>query len=66
MKVADMTVEELADLIRRIVAEELDALRDDDEGELRPEFVAEIQQSMASGERGVPLSEVVKELSSRA
>jgi hypothetical protein len=62
MKVADMTVEELADLIRRIVAEELECLRDEDEGEVRPEFLAEIEESMASGEAGVALTEVVREL----
>lgn len=62
MKVADMTVDELADLIRRIVAEELECLREEDDGEIRPEFLAELEQSMASGEAGVALTDVIREL----
>jgi hypothetical protein len=63
MKVADMTVEELADLIRAIVAEELNAFRDDDdEREVRPEFLAEIEESIRNPGRWYSPDEVRKEL----
>lgn len=60
-KVADMTVDELQDMIRGIVQEAIDP----DHGlELREEFIAEVQASQKSIERGegIPLEEVKKRL----
>ena len=61
MKVADLTVEELRALIKEAVQEELRwVLGDPDKGlELRPEFEARVQASLASMER-VPFEEVKK------
>ena len=68
MKVADLTVEEFRALVREVVYEALaDYQGEDDDGELRPEFEAELMASLESSSvesRGkrVPLEEVAKEL----
>jgi len=58
MKVADLTVDEFKALVRDAVREALDEEWDDD-GELRPEFIAEIEASlMESDDRGISLGDM--------
>jgi hypothetical protein len=61
-KVADMTVEELADLTRATVSEELECLRDEDEGEVRPEFLSELERRHTSPRKRSPEEEALLEL----
>ncbi len=60
-KVADMTVGELQEIIRKTISEFLDP----DYGlELRPEIEKELEKSLKQKERaeGIPLEKVIKEL----
>jgi len=59
IKVGDMTVKELEELIRGVVREVVDP----DYGlELRPEVEAELRESLKRKEKRIPLEMVVKEL----
>lgn len=67
MQVKDMTVEQLADLIRHIVEQCLEEYFDDpDEGkEIKEEVKQQLMESMRrrqAGERGIPAEEVYKKL----
>ena len=64
IKVSDLSVEELKDLIKQTVQETIDdMLSDPDEGlELREEFVAQLKKSLESDEKMIPLEEVAKKL----
>jgi hypothetical protein len=62
MKVADLTIEEFRELVRDIVFEVLEEQRFEDEGELRPEFVEELERRMAEDGPRMTLSEVEREL----
>ncbi len=66
-KVADLTVQEFKALVREIVIQTLlEMLGDPDEGlELRDEFAAELQRSLATVEAGgktIPVQEVATKL----
>jgi len=63
MKVADLTVDELQVLIRKVVHEELqDIIADPDKGlELTEEIEARLQSSLSSSER-IPFEEVKSRL----
>ena len=63
MKVADLTVDELQTLIRKVVREELhDLITDPDKGlELTDEIQARFQASLASQDR-IPFEEVKRRL----
>lgn len=67
--VADMTVDELRNLIAEVVEEKLAEVVDPDAGlQLRPEFVEQLRESQARaarGERGIPLEEVEARLGLR-
>ncbi|GBD98200.1 hypothetical protein BMS3Abin07_00208 [bacterium BMS3Abin07] len=58
MKVSDLTVNELRNLIRNTIYEILDP---DYDLELRPEVIEELKESMKSKER-IPAERVAKEL----
>lgn len=60
-KVAELTVDEFREIVREVVCEVL-AEQQDDDGELRPEFVAELSSRMSPSNRGVPLEDVLREL----
>lgn len=63
MKVADLTVDELQALIRKVVHEELqDIIADPDKGlELTGEIQAQLQSSLGSSDR-IPFEEVKSRL----
>ena len=63
MKVADLTVDELQALIRKVVHEELqDIIADPDKGlELTDEIQARLQSSLSSSDR-IPFEEVKNRL----
>ncbi len=62
MKVADMSIEELKELIGKVIEEKIRELIDPDYGlELREEFVQALENSIASKER-IPFEEVKKRL----
>ncbi len=66
-KVADMTQDELRNLVKSSVRQTLrEMLRDPDEGlELRPEIIESIERQrkkFAAGKRGKSLDQVAKEL----
>ena len=62
--VADLTVAELRQLIRETVAEVVEELLDDAEDglEVRPEFIEEMKELLASDEPTIPAEEVYREL----
>ncbi len=62
--VADLTVAELRELIRETVAEVVaELLCDPDEGlEVRPEFIEEMKELLASDEPTIPAEEVYLQL----
>lgn len=67
MQVSSLTVEELTTLIRKTVTETIQALMlDPDAGDsVRPEVEQRLLSSLGrtqAGERGLPLSEVIKRL----
>ncbi len=63
MNVADLTIEDLKALIREAVEDAIEGLVNEPvDTPLRDEFSAQMRASLASGERGVPLDEVVGEL----
>ena len=67
LKVSDLTVQEFKELVREIVIQTLlEILGDPDEGlELRDDFAAELQGSLARGKAGgktTPVQEVAKRL----
>lgn len=64
MKVADLTVDELQELIRKVVHEELqEIVADPDKGlALTDEIQARLQSSLAASER-IPFEEVKRRLS---
>ncbi|GIV79850.1 hypothetical protein FKZ61_002905 [Litorilinea aerophila] len=66
-KVAELTVQELKQLVREVVLQTLlEVMGDPDEGlELREDFAAELQRSLAeveAGEETIPAQEVAKRL----
>ncbi len=61
-KVAELTVDEFREIVREVVCEVIAEQQDGYEGELRPEFVAELEASIASDDPGRPLEEVLREL----
>lgn len=63
MKVADLTVDELQSLIRKVVHEELqDVITDPDKGlDLTSEIQARLQSSLSSSDR-IPFEEVKSRL----
>jgi hypothetical protein len=66
-KVADLTVQEFKELVREVVIQTLlEMLGDPDEGlELRDDFAAELQRSLATVEAGgktIPTQEVATRL----
>ena len=66
-KVADLTVQEFKELVREIVIQTLlEMLGDPDEGlELRDDFAAELQRSLAAveaGDKTIPVQEVATRL----
>ena len=62
MKVADLSTEELKELIGKIIEEKFRELIDPDIGlELREDFVQALESSIASKER-IPFEEVKKKL----
>lgn len=66
-KVTDLTVQEFKELVREVVIHTLfEILGDPDEGlELRDDFAAELQRSLASVEVGgktIPVQEVARRL----
>lgn len=62
MKVADLSTDELKELIGKVIEEKFRELIDPDYGlELREEFVQALEASIASKER-VPFAEVKKRL----
>ncbi|MCR4315147.1 MAG: hypothetical protein NUW37_02230 [Planctomycetes bacterium] len=62
MKLADMSADELKELIAEVVDEKLREYVDPDYGlEFREEFIKEVEESVKSKER-IPLSEVKKKL----
>lgn len=64
-KVAELTVDEFREIVREVVCEVLADQRDEYEGELRPEFVAELNKSRSSGDPGKPMEDVLRELDIR-
>ena len=63
MKVADLTVEEFRALVREVVYEVLDDYQgEDDDGELRPEFIEELERRIAEGGPTYSEAEVRREL----
>ena len=62
MKVADLTIDELKDLIGNVFDEKIRKLVDPDHGlELREDFIKDLKASAASKKR-IPFSEVKKRL----
>lgn len=63
-KVADLTIAEFRALVREIVAEAIEELVEDpDEGlEVRPEFIEEMKELLASDEPTIPADEVYRQL----
>ncbi len=62
MRVADLTVEELENLIRATVEAVLDEYVVEDDGAMKPAFIERLRASLASGDRGVPLEEAARSL----
>ena len=61
--VADLTIAEFRALVREIVAEVVEELIDPDEGlEVRPEFIEEMKELLASDEPTIPAEEVYRQL----
>ena len=61
--VADLTIAEFRALVREIVAEVIEELIDPDEGlEVRPEFIEEMKELLASDEPTIPAEEVYRQL----
>lgn len=66
MKVSELTVDELVAVVRSAVH---DAMHDewDDDGPLRPEFIAELEASLATNDdEGISLAEMRRRLNARA
>ena len=62
MTVADLTPEEFREVVRESVWETFMEFRDTDEGELRPEFVEELERRMAEERETYTEDEVRREL----
>ena len=62
MKVADLTVEELQELIRATIEDVLGEYAIDSDGAVKADVAARLRASLDSGNRGIPLEEAAKAL----
>ncbi|MFC1989659.1 hypothetical protein ACFLVW_03735 [Chloroflexota bacterium] len=66
MKVKELSVEQLKDLIEEMIEAKLEEYLDPDKGlEVNPELLKELKASLAEvrcGKRGIPLEQLAKEM----